>query len=79
MQEFAETPATAGHLVSCGCGQDRLHSFTHILPGNLCCRGIFMRLSHVEAFSREQCWLEGTLLWPHSLCWGCSAEQTAFP
>lgn len=23
-----------------------------------------MRLSHVEAFSREQCWLEGTLLCP---------------
>lgn len=39
-----------------------------------------MRLSHVEAFSREQCWLEGTLLCPPpSLCWGCSAEQTAFP
>lgn len=38
-----------------------------------------MRLSRVEAFSREQCWLEGTLLWPHSLCWGCRAEQTAFP
>lgn len=39
-----------------------------------------MRLSHVEAFSREQCWLEGTLLrTPPQLVLGLQCRADRFP